>query len=168
MVIREEKLIDTDSIWNINAKAFETEAEANLVNALRDSGCTFISLVAETDNKAVGHILFTPVKLTGIENKLKLIGLAPMAVIEQHQNKGIGSKLVKAGIEHCKSKGYDAIVVLGHPSYYPKFGFVPSITYGIKSKYEVPDEAFMVLELVPNSLNNYQGVIKYHDLFNSV
>ena len=168
MVIREEKLIDTDSIWNINAKAFETDAEANLVNALRDSGCTFISLVAETDNKAVGHILFTPVKLTGIENKLKLIGLAPMAVIEQHQNKGIGSKLVKAGIEHCKSKGYDAIVVLGHPSYYPKFGFVPSITYGIKSEYEVPDEAFMVLELVPNSLKNYQGVIKYHDLFNSV
>ena len=168
MVIREEKLVDTDSIWNINAEAFETEAEANLVNALRDSGCTFISLVAETDNKAVGHILFTPVKLTGIENKLKLIGLAPMAVLEQHQNKGIGSKLVKAGIEHCKSKGYDAIVVLGHPSYYPKFGFVPSITYGIKSEYEVPDEAFMVLELVPNSLKDYNGIIKYHDLFNSV
>ena len=98
MVIREEKLADTDSIWNINAEAFETEDEANLVNALRDSGCTFISLVAETDNKAVGHILFTPVKLTGTENKLKLVGLAPMAVLEQHQNKGIGSKLVKAGI----------------------------------------------------------------------
>ncbi len=168
MNIREDKLADTESIWNINAEAFETEAEANLVNALRDSGCTFISLVAETDNKAVGHILFTPVKLTGIENKLKLIGLAPMAVLEQHQNKGIGSKLVKAGIEHCKSKGYDAIVVLGHPSYYPKFGFVPSITYGIKSEYEVPDEAFMVLELVPNSLKDYNGIIKYHDLFNSV
>ena len=168
MKIREEELADTEAIWNINAEAFDTEAEANLVNVLRESGCTFISLVAKTDNKAVGHILFTPVELTGNKNKLKLIGLAPMAVLQQHQNKGIGSKLVKTGIEYCKTKGYDAIVVLGHPNYYPKFGFVPSVTYGIKSEYEVPDEAFMILELVPDSLKNHQGTIKYHELFGSV
>ena len=168
MKIREEELADTEAIWNINADAFETEAEANLVNVLRDSGCPFISLVAETDNKAVGHILFTPVELTGNKNKLKIIGLAPMAILQKYQNKGIGSKLVKKGIEYCKSKDYDAIAVLGHPGYYPKFGFVPSITYGIKSEYEVPDEAFMILELVPNSLKDHQGIIKYHELFNSV
>ena len=168
MKIREEELADTEAIWNINADAFETEAEANLVNVLRDSGCTFISLVAETDNKPVGHILFTPVELTGNKNKLKLIGLAPMAVLQQYQNKGIGSELVKTGIEHCQLKGYDTVVVLGHPKYYPKFGFVPSVTYGIKSEYEVPDEAFMILELVPNSLKDHQGIIKYHELFNSV
>ena len=168
MKIREEELADTEAIWNINADAFETEAEANLVNVLRDSGCTFISLVGEVDNKAVGHILFTPVELTGNSNKLKIIGLAPMAVLQQYQNKGIGSNLVKTGIELCKSKGYDAVVVLGHPGYYPNFGFVPSVTYGIKSEYEVPDEAFMMLELVPNSLKNHQGIIKYHELFNSV
>ena len=168
MKIREEKLKDVDAIWNINTNAFETEAEAKLVNLLRDSGCTFISLVAETDNNTVGHILFTPVELTGNSNKLKIIGLAPMAVLQQYQNKGIGSNLVKTGIELCKSKGYDAIVVLGHPGYYPKFGFAPSITYGIKSEYDVPDEAFMILELVPNSLKNHQGIIKYHELFNSV
>lgn len=168
MKIREEELADTDTIWNINVDAFETEAEANLVSVLRESGCTFISLVAETDNKTVGHILFTPVELTGNKNNLKIIGLAPMAVLQQYQNKGIGSKLVKTGIELCQSKGYDAVVVLGHPDYYPKFGFVPSITYGIKSEYEVPDEAFMILELVSGSLKGHQGVIKYHESFNSV
>lgn len=168
MNIYEEKFADINAIWKINADAFETEAEANLVNALRDSGCTFISLVAETDNNIVGHLLFTPVELTGSKNKLKIMGLAPMAVLHQYQNKGIGSKLVNAGIKHCQSQGYDAVVVLGHPSYYPKFGFVPSVTYDIKSEYEVPDEAFMILELVPNSLKDYQGTIKYSELFNSV
>ncbi len=168
MIIRAEELADTESIWNINAEAFETEAEANLVNTLRDSDCTFISLVAETDDKTVGHILFTPVELTGNENKLKLIGLAPMAVSQKHQKQGIGKQLVKAGIELCKSKDYDAIVVLGHPNYYSRFGFAPSVTFCIKSEYEVPDEAFMILELNKNSLKNHQGVIKYHDIFNSV
>ena len=168
MKIREEEPSDTETIWNINADAFETEDEANLVNALRNSNCTFISLVAETENKAVGHILFTPVELTGNENKLKLIGLAPMAVLQKYQNQGIGTQLVKAGIEFCKSKDYDAIVVLGHPNYYPRFGFAPSVAYGIKSEYEVPDEAFMILELKTDSLKDHQGVIKYHDIFNSV
>ena len=168
MIIREEELADTEAIWNINADAFETEDEANLVNALRNSDCTFISLVAETEDKAAGHILFTPVELTGNKNKLKLIGLAPMAVLQKYQNQGIGTQLVKAGIELCKSKDYDAIVVLGHPNYYPRFGFVPSVAHGIKSEYEVPDEAFMILELKKNSLKGNQGVIKYHEIFNSV
>lgn len=104
MNIHEEKFSDINTIWIINADAFETEAEANLVNALRDSGCTFISLVAETDNNIVGHILFTPVELTGSKNKLKIMGLAPMAVLHQYQNNGIGSQLVNTGIEYCQSQ----------------------------------------------------------------
>jgi len=168
MNIREEVSSDIEKIWEVNSEAFETEAEANLVTALRNSGCTYFSLVAESGAKVVGHILFTPVELSGNENKLKILGLAPMAVLSQYQNKGIGSKLVKAGLEHCQSLGYDAVVVLGHPNYYPKFGFVPSVKYGIKSECEVPDEVFMILELTPGSLKNYEGVIKYHDAFNSV
>ena len=168
MNIRKEQASDIEKIWAINSEAFETDAEANLVNALRDSGCTFISLVADIQNKLVGHILFTPVELTDNENKLKILGLAPMAVLSQHQNTKIGSKLVNAGLEHCQSLGYDAVVVLGHPDYYPKFGFVPSVKFGIKSEYEVPDEVFMVLELVPECLKNHAGVIKYHEVFNSV
>lgn len=168
MNIREEQPSDIEKIWEVNSEAFEMEAEANLVNALRSSGCTYVSLVAETENKIVGHILFTPVELSGNENKLKIMGLAPMAVLSQYQNKGIGSKLVKAGLEYCQSLDYDAVVVLGHPNYYPKFGFVPSVKYGIKSEYEVPDEVFMMLELVSESLNDHEGVIKYHEAFNSV
>ena len=168
MNIRDEKISDKEDIWKLNSAVFETEAEANLVNALRDSGCEFISLVAETKEKIVGHILFTPVKLTGNENKLKIMGLAPMAVMNQYQNRGIGSKLVKAGLEHCRLLGYDAVVVLGHPNYYPKFGFTPSIKYGIKSEYNVSDEVFMILELSPESLRDQKGIIKYHKEFDSV
>ena len=168
MIIREEQPSDIEKIWQVNVEAFETKAEANLVNTLRDSGCTFISLVAETKSKVVGHILFTPVELSGNEIKLKIMGIAPMAVLSQYQNKGIGSKLVQAGLERCQSLGYDAVVVLGHPSYYPKFGFVPSVQYGVKSEYDVPDEAFMILELNPGSLKHHEGVIRYHEAFNSV
>ena len=168
MNIREENASEVKEIWELNAKVFETKAEANLVNALRESGCTYISLVAETEGKIVGHIFFSIVELSGEENKLRIMGLAPMAVLKKYQNKGIGSKLVKAGLEYCKSLGYDAVVVLGHPNYYPKFGFVPSTKYGIKSEYDVPDEVFMVLELVPGSLKNQKGIIKYHKAFDSV
>jgi len=168
MNIRDELSSDIEKIWEINTDAFETEAEANLVTALRNSGCPYLSLVAETENEVVGHILFTAVELSGNENKLKIMGLAPMAVFSKYQNKGVGSKLVQAGLEHCQLLGYDAVVVLGHPDYYPKFGFAPSVNYGIKSEYEVPDEVFMILELIPESLKNHEGVIKYHEAFNSV
>ncbi|MEN8170633.1 MAG: N-acetyltransferase [Pseudomonadota bacterium] len=168
MNVRKEQPSDIEKIWEVNSEAFETEVEANLVDALRSSGCAYISLVAETEHKVVGHILFTPVELSGYENKLKIMGLAPMAVLSQYQNQGIGSKLVKAGLEYCQSLGYDAVVVLGHPHYYPKFGFIPSVKYGIKSEYEVPDEVFMILELIPESLKNHRGVIKYREAFSSV
>lgn len=167
MNIRDELSSDIEKIWKINTDAFGTEDEANLVNALRSSGCSYISLVAETEDKVVGYILFTPVELSGNQNNLKIAGLAPMAVSSQYQNKGIGSKLVKAGLDHCKSLGYDAVVILGHPNYYPKFGFIPSVKFGIKSEYEVPDEVFMILELVQGSLKNHKGIIKYHEAFNS-
>ena len=167
MNIREELPSDIKKIWKLNSEAFETEVEANLVDALRSSGCTYISLVAEIDGNVVGHILFTPINLTQNENNLKLLGLAPMAVSSQFQNKGIGSKLVLAGLEYCKLQGYDAVVVLGHPAYYPKFGFLPSVKYGIKSEYEVPDDVFMILELRPEALKGHKGVIKYHEAFNN-
>jgi putative acetyltransferase len=168
MVIREEQIKDIEQIWQVNTAAFVTDAEATLVNLLRDSGCTFISMVAETDNKIVGHILFTPVSLTGDKNRLKLMGLAPMAVLPEYQNQGIGSQLVETGLQHCRDSGYDAVVVLGHPNYYPRFGFVPSVNYGIKSEYEVADDVFMIIELVPGSLKNHTGIIRYHDAFNNV
>ena len=168
MNIRKEKPTDIEKIWNINAEAFETNAEANLVNALRNSGIPFLSLVYEENHDLVGHILFTPVELVGDTSGIRVTGLAPMAVVPSLQKKGVGSSLVKAGIQECISEGYDAIVVLGHPNYYPKFGFRPSVDYGIKSEYEVPDDVFMVLELKKNSLNRIKGTVKYHATFGSV
>ena len=168
MNIRAELSSDIEKIWEINRDAFGTEDEANLVNALRSSGCTYLSLVAEIEDEIAGYILFTPVELSGNKNNLKIAGLAPMAVSSRYQNKGIGSKLVKAGLDRCKSSGFDAVVVLGHPNYYPKFGFTPAVKFGIKSEYDVPDEAFMILELVQGTLKNHKGTIKYHEAFNSV
>ncbi len=168
MKIRKEKNSDIEKIWKVNAEVFETNTEANLVNALRDSGIPFISLVAEEGEEIVGHILFTPVELIGDNSGLKLVGLAPMAVVTKLQRKGIGSRLVQTGLEHCLAQGYGAVVVLGHAEYYPRFGFLPSVKFGIKSEYEVPDEAFMVLELTENSLKGKTGIIKYHTAFGGV
>ena len=168
MLIRSERDTDKDLIWEFNAQACETQAEANLVNVLRGIGCKKISLVAEIGNKVVGYILFTPVELIGDENSLELFGLAPMGVLPEYQKQGIGSELVKEGLKRCQSIACDAVVVLGHPNYYPKFGFVPSVQFGIKSEYEVPNEAFMILELVAGVLQNHTGVIKYHEAFNQL
>ncbi|MBL3527058.1 MAG: N-acetyltransferase [gamma proteobacterium endosymbiont of Lamellibrachia anaximandri] len=168
MSIRAEEKSDIDGIWKVNTEAFETKEEANIVNALRNSGVTNISLVYEKNNELGGHILFTPVELIGDTSGLKLMGLAPMAVIPNLQNKGIGSSLIKSGIQQCIDEGYGAVVVLGHQDYYPKFGFVPSVKYGIKSEYDVPDDVFMVLELKENALKGKQGTIKYHEAFGSV
>jgi len=167
MNIREERPSDIEQIWEVNAEAFDTETEANLVNVLRKSCSTFISLVAERKNKVIGHISFSPVKLNH-KNELKIIGLAPMAVTSQYQKQGIGSELIKSGLALCQAQGYDAVVVLGHPSYYPKFGFVPALKFSIKCEYEVPDEAFMIYEFVSGTLKGNEGVIKYHEAFNSV
>lgn len=168
MIIREEKNTDKESTWKINQEAFAGVEEANLVNALRDSGCPSISLVAEVDNEVVGHILFTPVTLSENKTGLRLIGLAPMAVLRKYQRQGIGSQLVEAGLERCKEQGYDAVVVLGHPAYYPKFGFRPAKQFGIQSEYEVPDDVFMILELTPGSLKGNSGTIHYHEAFNNI
>jgi putative acetyltransferase len=165
--IRPETKEDIKKIWRINAAAFDTEAEANLVDSLRESGTRLISLVVEVDEKIIGHILFSPVTLSGKSTGLKIAGLAPMAVMPNYQKQGIGTALVKKGLKYCESNGYQAAVVLGYPEYYPRFGFIPCSRFGIKSEYDVPDEVFMVKELVPGILTGYTGVVKYHRLFNN-
>ncbi len=96
------------------------------------------------------------------------MGLAPMAVAPEHQRKGIGSALVRAGLEQCKQLGFAAVVVLGHPEYYPRFGFSPSSRFGINSEYEVPEEVFMAMELQPGALSGKTGRVKYHAAFSNV
>ncbi len=164
-MIRPEQPADIEAIGHLNQQAFTTDAEAKLVNALRASASPFISLVAEREGTIIGHILFTPVNLTENSAGRQLMGLAPMAVLPAVQRQGIGSQLVTAGITACRKLEYDGIVVLGHPQYYPRFGFVPASLFDVYSNYEVPDEAFMILELTPGRLSDVAGTVQYHPAF---
>ncbi len=162
--IRDEQPGDVPNVHEINARAFPTEFEANLVDALREEASPVISLVAVDDGTVLGHIMFTPVALGG-NPSLKIMGLAPMAVAPHRQRRGIGSQLVKNGLRHCEVINFEAVVVLGHPDYYPRFGFVPASTRGIDCEYDVPNETFMILELKEESLAGIEGTISYHDAF---
>lgn len=167
MNIRPETEKDKTAIQEINQSAFETFAEATLVDTLREQCDPIISLVAEEDRTVVGHIMFSPVTLSGSPD-LKIMGLAPMAVLPKHQQRAIGSALVQAGLDECKKLGFGAVVVLGHTKYYPKFGFIPAARFGINCEYDVPEEAFMVLELEPTYLTGAKGKVKYHSAFSNV
>lgn len=167
MFLRAETWNDRDAVYAVNAAAFETRIEADLVDKLRVQARPVISLVAEENGKVVGHILFSAVTLSG-HPEVKIMGLAPMAVEPEHQRKGIGSALVRAGLEQCERLGFTAVVVLGHPEYYPRFGFLPSSRFGIDCEYEVPEEAFLVVELQSGALSGKTGKIKYHPAFRSV
>jgi putative acetyltransferase len=167
MITRLEEPGDYPGVYAVNASAFNTPAEANLVEVLRKEAHPVVSIVAEEERQIVGHILFSPVTLSG-HTDLKIMGLGPVAVTPDKQGKGIGSALVKEGLARCKELGYGAVIVLGHKNYYPRFGFVQSVEYGIGCEYDVPQEAFMVIELIPGYLNGTQGIIKYHAAFNDV
>jgi putative acetyltransferase len=167
MQIRAEQPADVAAVHAVNRAAFETTTEADLVDALRVQAEPMISLVAEDAGSIVGHICFSPVTLSG-HAELKIMGLAPMAVLPAEQRRGIGSALVRAGLERCRQLGSAAVVVLGHPEYYPRFGFVPASRFGIGSEYDVPDDVFMALELEAGILNGKSGTIRYHAAFANV
>lgn len=167
--IRPECQQDYPGIYAVHASAFSTSAfntpaEAALVDTLRSQAAPLVSLVAESDNEIVGHILFSPVTLDEAP-AVSLMGLAPMAVQPGLQRHGIGSQLVHAGLEVCRALDVDAVVVLGHPDYYPRFGFRPAVTFGLACEYDVPDEVFMARELNPGALNTARGIVRYHAAF---
>ena len=164
MPIRAEEQNDRAGVRTVNVSAFETALEANLVDALRDQAEPLVSLVVEDDGVIVGHIMFSPVSLSG-HPALQIMGLAPMAVFPDRQRKGIGSALVRAGLEQCKQLGFGAVVVLGHPAYYTRFGFLPSARFGIACEYDVPEDVFMVVELQAGFLRGASGTIRYHAAF---
>ena len=167
MNVRAERPDDRAAVRSINLSAFDTAAEANLVDALRDQARPVISLVAEMDGRVIGHIMFSPVTMDG-HPELRLMGLGPMAVSPMHRNRSIGSALVRAGLQRCGELGFGAVVVLGHPWYYPRFGFQPSGRFGITSEYDAPPEAFMVVELQPGYLRGATRTVHYHEAFGDV
>ena len=167
MHIRYEEQHDIPGIRQVNTLAFETATEADLVDVLRDRARPLISMVAIVNAAVAGHILFSPVTLSS-DPAMPLMGLAPMAVLPSAQRQGIGSALVRAGLEACRRIGSVAVVVLGHAEYYPRFGFRPASSFGVNSEYHVPDDVFMVLELTPGILQGKAGTIRYHPAFAEV
>ena len=168
IVVRAEDIADRAAVHRINELAFGQPDEANLVDALRSKASPFISLVAVVDEQVVGHIFFSPVTIESDQGVFGAMGLAPMAVLPEYQNKGIGSQLVREGLKECQRLGQDIVVVLGHPEFYPRFGFAPASLKGLKSEYDVRDEVFMLLEMSEGALAGRRGLVKYHPEFAKV
>jgi putative acetyltransferase len=167
MRVRPETEADRAAVRAVNEAALETDAEADLVEGLRGSGVSLVSLVAEADGEIIGHILFSPVWLND-DASLNVMGLGPMAVVPNRQRNGVGSALLRQGLICCKDLGARAVVVIGHPEYYPRFGFAPASRYSLRCEYDVPEDVFMVAELEAGALNGASGLIRYHDAFAGV
>lgn len=143
LTIRVEIPANFTALREVNRKAFGREAEADLVDALRENGKFVLSLVALLDDQVVGHILFTDL----LGSTQRMAGLAPMAVLPECQHRGIGRALVRTGLEYLHEQSYDAVVVLGHKDYYPMFGFRPAANLGIRTQFDVPPEYLLVAPL---------------------
>ena len=165
VTIRSEVPQDIASIYNVNKEAFGQEKEAELVNNLRTSKALIISLVAVKDGEIIGHIAFSPIDITPGNSDIKALTLAPLAVKPGYQNMGVGSRLVSTGLEQCRRKGWEIVVLAGHPNYYPRFGFVRAKENGLECEVEVPDEAWMVTELKRGALTGIKGKVVFHPEF---
>jgi putative acetyltransferase len=167
MEVRAEKPEEIEAVRRVNVMAFGRESEADLVDRLRGVAST-LSFVAVESGQIVGHVFFSPVAIAGCADDLLVLGLAPVAVSPNHQQQGIGSRLIGQGLEACGRLGCKAVVVLGSPKYYSRFGFTSAKEKGLKCEYPVPDEAFMVLELETGALEGCVGTVKYRSEFDKL
>lgn len=166
MNIRMTDEADREAIFRVEAEAFGYDKEAKLVDSLLDDPTAEprVSLLAMDGDRAVGHILFTAGRIE--ESGVKVSLLAPLSVVPDSQGKGVGGKLVEAGLEHLAAMGVELVFVLGHPTYYPRFGFVPAHTYGLKAPYPIPEkhaDAWMVQALNGTALGDVHGTFACAD-----
>lgn len=166
--IRFETPEDIPGIRHVNRLAFGRDNEADLVDRLRGERAITLSLVAIQDEQPVGHILITPVSVHAEESRWDAVALGPMAVRPSHQRRGIGSALIRAAFDQLKKLGHYIVIVLGHPDYYPRLGFVPAKPLGIRWENDVPEEVFMVAELKEGALHGRSGIVRYHPAFDGV
>jgi len=169
--IRLELPDDIAGIRRVHEAAFPTAGEARLVDLLRERGLAVVSLVAEAAGEIVGHVLFSPVRVEGPQANMAGdapgLGLAPLAVLTNWQSRGIGGRLIRAGLAACRELSAPFVVVLGEPEYYGRFGFVRASPFGLGNEYGA-DAEFMVLELRPGGLPTGGGLVRYCDEFNQV
>ncbi len=170
ILIRQETSQDQKEVYSVNAFAFKREDESKLINKLRSTEHFIpeLSLVAVDDERIVGHILFTKIHVKAKDEVYQVLSLAPMSVLPEYQGKGIGQKLIHQGLASARKIGYPAVLVLGHPKYYPKAGFKKASNWKIQCPFPAPDEAWMALELLPNGLAQKEGVAVFPDVFNEV
>lgn len=163
MTIREEDPRDLPAVRSINEVAFGRRDEADLVERLGAEGVVLASLVAEMQGRPAGHILFSRMWIDTTASAVPAVALAPMAVLTEFQHQGIGRKLVRRGLDLLRSRGEQIVIVLGHPDYYPRFGF--SVEKARRLENPFPPEAFMAMELVPGALTGVQGKVRYPNAF---
>lgn len=164
--IRREQPDDAPAIRAIHLAAFETPFEADLVDRLRAELDPWYSFVADTDGAVVAHVSFSPVMITPPpKHPVSLVGLGPMAVRPDHQGRGVGSALADGALAALGDEAVDAVFVLGHPEWYPRFGFRPARRFGIELALDAPASSFMALEVTPGVLLNIAGKINYHSAF---
>ena len=171
LIIKKATDSDLNDVLRIETEAFGHSKESNLVNGLLndDSAKPLLSLLAIDDDEAIGHILFTKVRITGNEDALSAMILAPLAILPNAQGKGVGGKLIKEGLRQLSESNVDLVFVLGHPEYYPRFGFKPAGVRGFEAPFLIPDKdasAWMVQELRPGVIGNFSGKIICADTLN--
>lgn len=159
LTIRPEEPNDIPAIRQINDVAFGGDGEGQLVDALRDGGYAPISLVAQQQGQLIGHILYSPLAIASGDVSVPALALAPMAVLPDYQRQGVGTQLVEASLDMAREQGHEIVIVLGHPEYYPRFGFRAELARPLESPYA--GEAFMALELVPGALDGVRGEVRY-------
>ncbi|MCC6647446.1 MAG: N-acetyltransferase [Polyangiaceae bacterium] len=165
--VRQETREDEAAVHALNASAFESDAEARLVDALRAAGALTLSLVAVANGTVVGYIAFSPVAVEAAGRVVHGVGLAPMAVAPSHQRQGIGGRLIERGLRRLRAEGHPFCVVLGHPGYYPRHGFVRASLHGLRWE-QGHDEAFFVQALTADGLSGVSGVARYRPEFDAV
>ena len=162
-MIRYENPADTPAIRSIHHTAFGRPDEADLVDSLRAEGVIVLSLVAESREQAIGHILFSRMSIDTPTSSIPAVSLAPLAVLPAHQRQGIGEQLIRRGLAILREQGERIVIVLGHPNYYPRFGFSTHNTRNLQSPF--PPHALMALELSPRSLDGIGGKVRYPAAF---
>ncbi|MBA3030150.1 MAG: N-acetyltransferase [Desulfobacterium sp.] len=171
MKIRVATDSDFNDVFLVEKDAFGYDKEANLVKDLLSdaSAKPLYSFLAFNNDRAVGHILFTSACIEGSQDGASISLLAPLAIIPDFQKQGIGGKLIDYGLQHLKNSGVDFVFVLGHPGYYPRYGFKPAGVQGFEAPYPIPEEhanAWMVQELRPSVIGSVSGKIKCADMLN--
>ncbi|MDQ6421754.1 N-acetyltransferase [Paenibacillus sp. LHD-117] len=165
IIIRTETSKDIEQVFDVNRAAFgNRDDEAQLVERIRRSEqfVAQLSIVAERDGDIIGHLLLSKAEVVDDESRHEVIVLAPIAVLPNVQKLGVGTRLIEEGLKRCKELGYGLVLLIGHPDYYPRFGFRPARSFGLELRqFEVPDDVFMVCELQENALRQIKGELRY-------